>query len=150
MTKRIGVEITQEIQKTESSLVCGNMKRGSKVLGKFELNIPSPSGWAGIPYYVVIWWFEVFPEHRHRGFGRDGYFALEKMIIEKYDAEEIYLEYPIPQTIDGEPWDVKGFWEKLGYAVKRERLMRKNMQIRKEPAYHFANDREMVESRREA
>ncbi len=119
MSKEIQIEITYEIPKLYSSYVAGNMLDDNIVLGKFELNVPDASR------HVMIWSFEILPKYRGKGLGRACYGALERLVLEKYDSREIYLELPIPQMFKGEPWNPKGFWEKVGYVTIRGRQMRK-------------------------
>ncbi len=98
------------------SVVYGIMKEGSTILGGFELSIPYRRV-EQKAYWINIWDFKVAPEHQRKGFGTACYFALEKMILEKYRPEEIHLRATTP--------DSKRFWEKLGYTTTHDQGMKK-------------------------
>jgi GNAT superfamily N-acetyltransferase len=125
----IELEITQTLRRLNreefGSVVRGVMKEDSNLLGKFELSIPYREIEPKTPYWIIIWAFDISPDYRHRGYGRACYFALEKLIMEKYRPDEIYLEYGT--TVNGYPSDSKGFWEKVGYSPTQGETMKKTL-----------------------
>ena len=125
----IEVEITETVLRRDreenGSVVYGIMKENGIVLGKFDLSIPYREIEPRTPYWVIIWTFDISPDYRHRGYGRVCYFALEKMILEKYSPDEIYLEYGT--TVAGYPSDSRGFWEKVGFNSTQGQTMKKNL-----------------------
>jgi GNAT superfamily N-acetyltransferase len=127
------LEITQTVlrfgREDHGSVVYGIMKENSTVLGKLVLSIPYRSDDQKTPYWIIIWEFEISPEHQHKGFGRACYLALEKMILEKYHPQEIYLQYLSSASVAGQPSDSKGFWEKLGYTTTHDQTMKKRVAV---------------------
>jgi ribosomal protein S18 acetylase RimI-like enzyme len=96
----------------------GVVKEGEVEVGKFELDIPYRSKaltkfvqtqTVDFPAQVIIDWFEIFSKFRGKGLGRKCYEALEGSIRERYDPDEIGLKTAV--------WDVKRYWEKMGYAL---------------------------------
>jgi hypothetical protein len=94
------------------------VKEDEVEVGKFELDIPyrskaltkfAQTQTVDFPAQVIIDWFEIFSKFRGNGLGRKCYEALEGSIRERYDPDEIGLKTAV--------WDVKGYWEKMGYAL---------------------------------
>ncbi len=89
----------------------GVIKVGELHLGRFRLDIPyrSKSLTRLIPSQVKIDWFEIRPGFRRKGYGRRCYEVVQKMILERYDPDELTLKTAV--------WNVKGFWEKMGFSL---------------------------------
>jgi len=101
----------------------GVIKEDEIEVGKFELDVPyrkktlikfAQTQNVDFPSDVKIVWFEILPKFRRRGLGRKCYDALENAVRERYDPDEISLKTAV--------WDVKGFWEKMGYALNDQYL----------------------------
>ena len=126
----IELEITETVprlgREEYGSVVYGIMKEDDVVQGKFVLNIPYRNLEREKPYWIIIWEFEISPDHQRRGVGKACYLALEKMILEKYHPQEIYLQYLTTTTLGGQPTDSRGFWEKVGYTRTHDQEMKKS------------------------
>jgi GNAT superfamily N-acetyltransferase len=123
----IELEITKTVPRKfgsehYGSVIHGIMKEDGITRGKFLLNTPNQDVDRNGASWIVIWEFEIFPEFRGKGYGKAGYLALEKMILDKYNPHEIYLTARSLEVGSPNP---KGFWEKLGYATTHDQDMKK-------------------------
>jgi GNAT superfamily N-acetyltransferase len=97
------------------------IKEGETILGKLELTIPyrkktdikfAKDYGGDYPSRVLIDWFDILPEFRKKGLGQSCYYALERIIREKYNPAEIVLKSAV--------WNPRPFWEKMSYSLVRK------------------------------